>query len=1302
MNQIKYHQDDLSYDLESLPNIFTAACYYPAPEANHFDIYYIYDDGHFDSQLQADIKHKIYQVIPALKQNHTKINLYDMHVNLENAPNETTLINGGKIPTNYNNIIRFAKIFGITALSNDLLPNGDTNHNEHNYPRIYVDSQDPTKIDPQKAFNGYHLTNQGSNHIIMQTPQRMNLDQASLTWCENVIFHLAWHTYIQNRQETNYRQQLACFIKAPNFKITESHYTPAPWWMPINKTDTGLYDPNRFGQGLRIGYNSHNYDESLLAIIFANVNFAFLDYAFLYPFKCHQLNHPLQTKLKQKQQIIIKALLEPHNQDEIDPIIPNANQIYTYNNLLFQSETEDDVTMNQLWRKLSRQRDNNAQQEIYQRATNIARAWNYTNRFIDVTQLNEKQKLVSLKRLSGVQGYLIKESDKLGSNSTHIKPDDIPDLIAYNCNDVVNHTKLYELKNYQESLDLRNNLMQIYPQLQYQRDYHCTTQPTEGHYNEYLKQAYPARPDNIDAKRINSDSTSAKVIAKVIKPDGQLSDCQQIDLHYPAKRISKAIYHDEQHHYTKFNQNLQDTIHAVTYQPYKTQHTEADSKTALAESYQHNEEFQYDVLEQTRNWFAYQIRFYAYPEAQKRIKQHQAPPELTIEKVKTNWKAAWDEFENIYNFYRELTHENVNDDLKTDDIEESSTEIINRLMETYSASSPSHNGLNYCYRDIYGRETSCYANFSVGGIHGAEYNQVLYQHDLQIYKQNRQAWETKYPAQVQTTFAQIQNEYLTSELHHQYLSQRNASDQQKLYDDIYQQYQSKYHTDDQTLTFVLNCFFTKRHNLRKHYLKKLQGEPVKPELFKTTTKNRQKSQVRKLNKKYTFTSTGVAYHEDFSSYYPTLITRLAIFYDQSTHHDIYNDLYQDRLQYKAKMKQQPFGSPAYLEANRQQKSRKLMLNAASGAGDLKYYSPIRVNNKMVSMRLIGQLFAWRIGEAEALAGARVVSTNTDGLYTAPNPKFPEFNEERNNQVLADTIKPMLIGVDPEKVDNFISKDSNNRLEIQHHEIHGAAGGTVSAYDGPSVMQSLSHAALTDCLVAHYLAAKPTNGQSQVDHPVDLTELKAKFQLKIQEIQTMPTAEKTQAQLQVLRFSQWILQANPNKQRYFALKDPNLYHVLSKTNRIFLIKHPSTKYQYLTGKPIMVTSGVPKQLKNADNQTRMQAHDDELQAYTLLMENSSPEEQIIIARTIRNPHDRDQYGNLINDQQVYTPNKAAKFNKVTGMPDDQIVELHNEELDQIVAQPNQLQDLIQRLDFDAYFELAQQTITENWLNPTIDA
>jgi hypothetical protein len=46
------------------------------------------------------------------------------------------------------------------------------------------------------------------------------------------------------------------------------------------------------------------------------------------------------------------------------------------------------------------------------------------------------------------------------------------------------------------------------------------------------------------------------------------------------------------------------------------------------------------------------------------------------------------------------------------------------------------------------------------------------------------------------------------------------------------------------------------------------------------------------------------------------------------------------------------------------------------------------------MRIIGQLFSWRIGQAQVIAGARVPSTNTDGLYTA------DLDETTNNTILS--------------------------------------------------------------------------------------------------------------------------------------------------------------------------------------------------------------------------------------------------------------------------------------------------------------
>ena len=157
---------------------------------------------------------------------------------------------------------------------------------------------------------------------------------------------------------------------------------------------------------------------------------------------------------------------------------------------------------------------------------------------------------------------------------------------------------------------------------------------------------------------------------------------------------------------------------------------------------------------------------------------------------------------------------------------------------------------------------------------------------------------------------------------------------------------------------------------------------------------------------------------------------------------------------------------------------KLLLNSASGAGDTEFEgSPIRMNNMIISMRLIGQLFSWMIGQAQTLEGARIISTNTDGLYSA------DIDLETNNRVLDEQSERIHVLIEPEEL-LLVSKDSNNRIELavppayadgtakpQDAKILSASGSSLACWRKPSPTNSLAHPAALDRAMAVYLRAR---------------------------------------------------------------------------------------------------------------------------------------------------------------------------------------------------------------------------------------
>ena len=126
-------------------------------------------------------------------------------------------------------------------------------------------------------------------------------------------------------------------------------------------------------------------------------------------------------------------------------------------------------------------------------------------------------------------------------------------------------------------------------------------------------------------------------------------------------------------------------------------------------------------------------------------------------------------------------------------------------------------------------------------------------------------------------------------------------------------------------------------------------------------------------------SSDEAIHEDFASYYPLLLTNMSAFYNPDLGDDRYLKIFHDKERYGKQMKDQSLSAAERERLGVLRNGTKLILNSASGAGDASHDNPIRVNNQIISMRIIGQLFSWRVGQAQTLAGARIISCL---LYTS--------------------------------------------------------------------------------------------------------------------------------------------------------------------------------------------------------------------------------------------------------------------------------------------------------------------------------
>ncbi len=924
---------------------------------------------------------------------------------------------------------------------------------------------------------------------------------------------------------------------------TESNgisYPPA--YYPVKDTDPD-YDPTQ--HGYRFGYNSTNYDMTILAQMLTVIPDAYFGPNLI------------------KQRIML---------DNERPL--TAAYMRDYNDELFTSEWKG-----QMSKRLSYDPHDRSNRFGNYKAPGwiVYKGWKLTGRYIDVSRLNEKMQKVGLKRLMGLLGMQILESSKLQHNSRVESLEDIAELLAYNISDVINLQTLFEHKVYQNAFEIRGNLLATYPQCVYgQKEY----APEPGREPQVDAGNYI----NVRKDRLTRDSTSAKFVELALAPYKPITDIPVVSFLYPSAIQAKKL--------------------GVP---------------------------QTDVLEDTKAFF----------------EQH-----VTSDPT----KQAHIDFMEIYNFYSSIRGHNFNNSKAYvehygENATYQSSDYIKTLMSTYNTN------LFYHRKNKDGRvyRSSCLANFSIGGIHGAEINMDTYQKDVAEYEKE-QAVQAYVESLYRSALEAINGPSTILLPAHLELTDRLKSKQMKKDGSL------------KIKEFIKSSASKTQAEWKTH-------QPV--QLFK-----KNESGNWTIQDKYTYTSSGPSHHEDFESYYPLLLSRLSAFVNPSYHGydangdpaDPYNDMYVERAIKKKESKDMSLSQAMRDEADEEQDLRKLLINAASGAGDAKFDNNIRANNAIISMRIIGQLFAWRIGQAQTLAGARVPSTNTDGLYTM------DISAELNDQILKDVAKDMYVKIEPERLDRFVSKDSNNRLEVRNGRIISAKGGTLNSWEGPKPTQNLNHPAITDYVLAKYLSNMRFDNPA--NEPFDREYAKHAYHQFIDEHIQNGTAN------EALRFFQWIVASSSTTHRYICMRltkkstGETMMQNLQHYNRVFLIKNRPE-------------NDILQELRLATrvlvNPVTWEKRQKAYKAGSLLYREMWNHDANAVDILLRNGLDI-QKENEDNTSSHYRA--EAKINKVAGMPDDHHVAIYNYSL--LTLSNEQAAGMLMELDLDAYMTMLEKTF-ESWSN-----
>ena len=429
-------------------------------------------------------------------------------------------------------------------------------------------------------------------------------------------------------------------------------------------------------------------------------------------------------------------------------------------------------------------------------------------------------------------------------------------------------------------------------------------------------------------------------------------------------------------------------------------------------------------------------------------------------------------------------------------------------------------------------------------------------------------------------------------------------------------------------------------------------EADKPLLFKPT-----KDGATKLNPKYVFTSADLTNHEDFTSYYPNMLRMMSAFWNPGLGVDRYGEIFDNKTRYGILRKDKSLSQEQRDLYSVQREGTKLILNSASGAGDTKgeFRSPIQMNNRIISMRIIGQLFTYRIGQAQTFEGAKITSTNTDGLYSVMEATI-------NDKILARESNDIGVEIEPEPT-FLISKDSNNRLEMDSKtgEIQSASGGSLACRDDTNPTKALAHPAILDWALAEYLVVAATGYKNM--------SLSKPFDYNIGR-NILKSAVKVFEKSHLLRMYQNVLASSTGSISYiFGLRDnkPGIPVIMQHYNRVFIVRdsNPDTVHLYSANAKV-ITDAMQKK-RNRDNERAVQ-HD------PLAM-------QVLNANGIK-PSDLPH-------------NKEAVLTKVTNIEPEWHMLIENRSLN--LMTDAELDAIYSRLDMDKYLTLFADSFEKNWRN-----
>lgn len=861
---------------------------------------------------------------------------------------------------------------------------------------------------------------------------------------------------------------------------------------------------------------------------------------------------------------------------------PTAKMMREYNNLLFTAQYKK--AMSSFLR-----------QDEHYRAENIKKHMCFSGRHIDVSKLNEKQSHLALKRICGMLGYQILESDKLDSNKDFIASlEELAELLAYNISDCISLAKVFHNKAYYNPFMLKRGLLKTYPELIYQQK-RKTDENGRLVFGADGKPELLYQPDidpaRVARNRLYIDSSSQKFASRSLCPYGELDDIAAVSFLYPAKgksleeNVPRANVLEEARlfFYSKFPQPEVRAEFDRVYAYYKSlegrNFNEADnynelynrpgawndpSKTRVQrEYYEYLEDYSICIREFNHDLNAL-IAHGAWKSPKSGISYMPSAfmdmDKWKFDRIIADYNLAVKTFQNPQNMFAHGMWTSPlsgrvyqPSDFSRNMLWKHPNEMYYPIPTIYKVSDLPKVNTNMPYFKQDGKPSSCYVTFSIGGIHGAEYNIALFEHD-------RDEFNT-----LETDLALVKQDF------------PNPCDLKRA---------KEWTSPISNIRYTAGTFLKSGATLKKAEWKDI--EKKRPLLFK------KKKDAWAINPKYVYTSSALSNHEDFTSYYPNLLIQLMAFWNEKLGYDRYNEIFGNKEKYGKLMKDKSIPQADRDNYSVLREGTKLILNSASGAGDASFYNPIRMNNNIISMRLIGQLFTWRIGQAQTYEGAIVISTNTDGLYTV-------MEKTINAEILERESKDIHVAIEPELC-YLISKDSNNRMEEnEKHEVISASGGSLACRQGPNAVKSLAHPAILDWALCEYMRNADGIHSSENFMFEDFDEAVA--------YKLFEKAKNEFTPAEYLRMFQNVIASSPGTVTYnFGVDCNGGTKIMQHYNRIFIVK-PDTKFTTTYHLAAVAARAVPPatKAKRLKQNERLIQHDP--LALSLLQSYGVPESEI---------------------------------------------------------------------------------------------